>query len=50
MDQLICSKRAMTADSVLRLEQWLGVEAAYLMNLQNSCEHDLSTEKYGEKI
>jgi plasmid maintenance system antidote protein VapI len=24
MDQLISSKRAMTADSVLRLEQWLG--------------------------
>jgi addiction module HigA family antidote len=48
--QLISGKRAMTADTALRLEQWLGVEAAFWMNLQNSYELDLATEKSGEKI
>ena len=48
--QLISGKRAMTADTALPLEQWLGVEAAFLMNPQNSYELDLATEKSGEKI
>jgi addiction module HigA family antidote len=48
--QLISGKRAMTADTALRLEQWLGVEAAFWMNLQNSYVLDLATEKSGEKI
>lgn len=48
--QLISGKRAMTADTALRLEQWLGVEAAFWMNLQNSYELGLVTEKSGEKI
>jgi antitoxin HigA-1 len=48
--QLISGKRAMTADTALRLEQWLGVEAAFWMNQQNSYELDLATEKSGEKI
>jgi addiction module HigA family antidote len=50
IDQLLGGKRAMTADTALRLEQWLGVEAAFWMNLQNSYELDLATEKSGEKI
>ena len=48
--QLINGKRAMTADTALRLEQWLGVEAGFWMNLQNSYELDLATEKSGEMI
>ena len=48
--QLLGGKRAMTADTALRLEQWLGVEAAFWMNLQNSYELDLATEKSGEQI
>ena len=50
IDQLISGQRAMTADNALRLEQWLGVEAAFWMNLQNRYELELATEKYGEKI
>jgi plasmid maintenance system antidote protein VapI len=34
----------------LRLEQLLGGEAALRVNLQNSYQLDLTTEKYGEKI
>ncbi len=48
--QLIAGKRAMTADTALRLEQWLGVEAAFWMNLQKSYELDLATEQIGEEI
>jgi len=48
--QLIVGKRAMTADTALRLEQWLGVEAAFWMNLQKSYELDLASEQIGDEI
>jgi antitoxin HigA-1 len=48
--QLIAGKRAMTADTALRLEQWLGVEAAFWMNLQKSYELDLAKEQIGDEI
>ena len=48
--QIIAGKRAMTADTALRLEQWLGVEAAFWMNLQKSYELDLADEQVGEEI
>lgn len=48
--QLIAGKRAMTADTALRLEQWLGVEAAFWMNLQKSFELDLAAEQIGDEI
>lgn len=48
--QLVGGKRAMTADTALRLEQWLGVEAAFWLNLQKSYELDLAAEHIGEEI
>lgn len=48
--QLIACRRAMTADTALRLEQWLGVEAAFWMNLQKSYELDQAAEQIGEEI
>ena len=48
--QLIVGKRAMTADTALRLKQWLGVEAAFWMNLQKRYELDLAEEQIGEEI
>jgi addiction module HigA family antidote len=48
--QLIAGRRAMTADTALRLEQWLGVEAAFWMNLQKRYELDLAAEQVGEEI
>jgi addiction module HigA family antidote len=48
--QLIAGKRAMTADTALRLQQWLGVEAAFWLNLQKSYELDLAAEQIGEAI
>lgn len=48
--QLIAGKRAMTADTALRLEQWLGVSAGFWLNLQKSYELDLAAEQIGEEI
>lgn len=48
--QIIAGQRAITADTALRLEQWLGVEAAFWMNLQKSYELDLAKEQSGEEI
>ena len=48
--QILAGRRAMTADTALRLEQWLGVEAAFWMNLQKSYELDLAAEQIGAEI
>ncbi len=48
--QLLAGKRAMTADTALRLEQWLGVSAAFWMNLQKSYELDRASEEIGPEI
>ncbi len=48
--QLIAGKRAMTADTALRLEQWLGVSAGFWMNLQIRYELDVAAEQIGEEI
>lgn len=48
--QLVAGKRAMTADTALRLEQWLGVSATFWMNLQRAYELDLATERMGAEI
>jgi antitoxin HigA-1 len=40
ISQLVAAKRGMTADTALRLEKWLGVSAAFWMNLQNRYELD----------
>ncbi len=45
ISQLIAGKRAMTADTALRLERWLGVSAAFWMNLQKRYELDIAREK-----
>ena len=48
--QIIAGQRAITVDTALRLEQWLGVEAAFWMNLQNSYELDLALAQSGDEI
>ena len=45
ISQLIAKKRAMTADTALRLEKWLGVSAAFWMNLQKRYELDIAREQ-----
>ncbi len=48
--QIIAGKRAMTADTALRLQRWLGGEAAFWLNLQKSYELELATEQVGDEI
>lgn len=48
--QIISGQRAITADTALRLQQWLGVEAAFWMNLQKNYELDLASEQSGDEI
>jgi antitoxin HigA-1 len=50
LNRLLAGKRAITADTALRLELWLGVEAAFWMNLQKSYELDLAAERVGPEI
>jgi antitoxin HigA-1 len=48
--QLIKGKRAITADTALRLERWLGVEAGFWLNLQKKYELDIAVVQTGEEI
>jgi addiction module HigA family antidote len=45
ISQLVAGKRAMTADTALRLEKWLGVSASFWMNLQKRYELDIARDK-----
>lgn len=47
ISQIIAGKRAMTADTALRLEKWLGVSAAFWMNLQKRYELDIARNDAG---
>src|SRR3954454_8588710 len=40
--QLLTGKRAMTADTAMRLEKWLGVEADFWLKLQTRYELNLA--------
>src|SRR6202165_390462 len=50
ISQLIAGKRAMTADTALRLERWLGVSAAFWMNLQTRYELDIARDKTSDAL
>ena len=50
ISQLIAGKRSMTADTALRLEKWLGVSAAFWMNIQKRYELDITREKVGDTL
>lgn len=48
--QIIKGTRAMTADTALRLSQWLGTSAELWMNLQKLYELRLAEQQTGEEI
>lgn len=50
ISQIVAGKRAMTADTALRLERRLGVSAAFWMNLQKRYELDLARDKTGDAL
>jgi addiction module HigA family antidote len=48
--QIINGKRALTADTALRLSQWLGTSAEMWLNLQKLYELRLAEKQAGEEI
>ena len=48
--QILNGKRAITADTALRLSQWLGTSAEMWMNLQKLYELRLAEQQVGEEI
>jgi addiction module HigA family antidote len=48
--QLLKGQRALTADTALRLSQWLGTSAEMWLNLQTLYELRLAEQQAGEKI
>src|SRR6266480_878855 len=50
ISQLVAGKRSMTADTALRLEKWLGVSAAFWMNLQKRYELDIARDKVSDTL
>ena len=48
--QILNGKRAITADTALRLSRWLGTSAEMWMNLQKLYELRLAEQQVGQKI
>ena len=48
--QILRGQRALTADTALRLSQWLGTSAEMWLNLQKLYELRLAEQQEGEKI
>jgi addiction module HigA family antidote len=48
--QILSGRRAMTADTALRLSQWLGTSAELWLNLQKLYELRLAEQQTGEEI
>jgi addiction module HigA family antidote len=48
--QLLKEQRSLTADTALRLSQWLGTSAEMWLNLQKLYELRLAEQKAGKKI
>jgi addiction module HigA family antidote len=48
--QLLKGQRSLTADTALRLSQWLGTSAEMWLNLQKLYELRLAEQKAGKKI
>jgi addiction module HigA family antidote len=48
--QLLNGQRALTADTALRLSQWLGTSAEFWLNLQKLYELRLAEQEQGKEI
>ena len=50
VSQILAGRRAVTADTALRLARWFGTSAELWMNLQQTYELDLARQRVGEAI
>ena len=50
ISQIVAGKRAVTADTALRLGRWFGTSAEFWMNLQQLYELDLARRHLGDTV
>ncbi len=50
ISEIVRGRRGITADTALRLSQWLGTTPDYWMNLQKNYELRLAINEHGEEI
>ncbi|HEX6015896.1 MAG TPA: HigA family addiction module antitoxin [Geminicoccaceae bacterium] len=50
VSQILAGKRAVTADTALRLARWFGTSTQLRMNLQQTYELDLARQRLGAAI
>jgi antitoxin HigA-1 len=50
ISQILAGKRAITADTALRLGRWLGTGPRFWMNLQQAFDLDLAVQQIGDEI
>jgi len=50
LTEIVRGRRGISADTALRLSQWLGTTPEFWMNLQRNYELRLAEEKSGEEI
>jgi antitoxin HigA-1 len=50
VSQILAGRRAITADTALRLARWFGTSAELWMNLQQTYELDLARQRLGDAI
>lgn len=50
VSQILAGRRAVTADTALRLARWFGTSAELWLNLQQAYELDLARQKLGDAL
>jgi addiction module HigA family antidote len=50
VSQILAGRRAITADTALRLARWFGTSPDLWMNLQKTYELDLARRRLGDKL
>lgn len=50
LSQILHGRRAITADTALRLSRWLGTDDEFWMNVQVRYDLDVATDRVGEAI
>ncbi len=50
INEIVLGKRAITADTALRLGRYFGMEAQFWINLQSHYELEVARDKLGERL
>ena len=50
INQIVHGKRAISADTALRLSKYFGTTAQFWLNLQNNYDLEIESEKLGKKL